>query len=111
MRTVIKYKKEVLKQVSLNIYNHLIEVLVLDGGDYYDIHIIDEDYYDIHIIDEDYVDDELNTLFLQEPKTYEIPNNEELYSYLWQHVIWSNMYGTNGKLWEATVVLSQEDLV
>lgn len=55
---MIKYNKKVLADKTINYNNDYYEILVLD----------DKDYYNIHILNEKYKDEELNTLYLQEPK-------------------------------------------
>lgn len=54
-------------------------------------------YYNIHVISERYKNDELNTLKLQEAKSYvkdekEYFNNARLISYLMDHFIWDRFY-------------------
>lgn len=55
---MIKYNKKVLANKTINYNNDYYEILVLD----------DNEWYNIHILNEKYKDEEVNTLYLQEPK-------------------------------------------
>jgi uncharacterized protein (DUF39 family) len=82
-----KFKKEIIASYGKYLDGEQFEVLVLDDGEYYNIHVISEKYNQ----------DELNTLKLQETKaciddykTYF--NNSRLISYLMGHFIWDRFH-------------------
>ena len=93
----MKYNKKILASKDVFYNNKYIEVLILDDGD----------YYNIHIIDEDFKDEELNTLKLQEPKDCitleEITNPVKLECYALEHILWDKFYGFKGKMYSFNV--------
>nr|DAH26755.1 MAG TPA: hypothetical protein [Caudoviricetes sp.] len=71
-----KYGKEVLKSEDVDIFNQYYTIYILDGGD----------YFDIHIVNDKYKDEEISTLWLEEPK--ECVTLEDLDKvYLYEEVI------------------------
>ncbi len=96
----MKYNKKILASKDVFYNNKYIEVLVLDDGD----------YYNIHIIDENFKDEELNTLKLQEPKDCvtleEISNPVKLECYALEHILWDKFYGFNGKMYSFNVEIA-----
>ena len=93
----MKYNKKILASKDVFYNNKYIEVLILDDGD----------YYNIHIIDDSFKDEELNTLKLQEPKDCitleEITNPVKLECYALEHILWDKFYGFKGKMYSFNV--------
>ena len=91
-----KYGKKVLKKLEVNVFNSYYTVMVLDDGDYYNIHVISDSFQD----------DELNTLRYQEPK--ECVNIEEfdelrLTKDAIEFAMWNKFYGFKGKSYLFTI--------
>lgn len=93
----MKYNKKILASKDVFYNNKYVEVLILDDGD----------YYNIHIIDDSFKDEELNTLKLQEPKDCitleEITNPVKLECYALEHILWDKFYGFKGKMYSFNV--------
>ena len=90
------YDKEVLKDYSITIDGHEWSCFILD----------DDKYYNVHIIDDFYKDEELNTLYLQEPKDcVELDGLDELWmaELIMQKYLWHKFYGFKGKSYSFTV--------
>lgn len=90
------YNKEVVTKETFNLGNHEWEVVVLDGGDYWDIHILDDFYRQ----------EELNTLYLQEPK--DCVKEEEfttvkLLCFATEKFLWHSTYGIDGNFYSFSV--------
>lgn len=96
----MKYNKKILASKDVFYNDKCVEVLVLDDGD----------YYNIHIIDENYKDDELNTLKLQEPKDCvtleEITNSVKLECYALEHLLWDKFYGFKNKMYSFNIEIA-----
>jgi hypothetical protein len=91
-----KYNKPILKELSLTIFN-----------DYYKLYVLDDtDYYNIHIICNYFKDEELNTLYLQEPKQdININDIDELYmtKTLLEFALWNKFYGYKDKSYSFSI--------
>jgi viroplasmin and RNaseH domain-containing protein len=82
-----KYNKNIIASYEKTLDNETFQVYVLDG----------KDYYNIHVISERFQDTENNTLKLQEPKEriekvseyFDIP---KMISYLLEHFVWDRFY-------------------
>lgn len=87
-----KYDKTIIKQHYTHYNNNDYEVLVLDGITTYNIHILNIKYQD----------NELNTLYLQEPKEYK--TREQITDVLFleclglQYALWDKFYGHNKQM-------------
>lgn len=82
-----KYNKEIVTSYEKDIDGENFEVLVLDDGDYYNVHVISERYRD---------DDEMNTLISQEPKecvNKDYFTTQYLIGELMNYFIWDRVYG------------------
>lgn len=86
------YNKEVIAKYEKFLDNEQFEVVVLEDNT-----SSDDVYYNVHVISERFKNDELNTLKLQEPKSYignptEYFNKARLIGYLMDHFIWDRFY-------------------
>jgi len=99
-----KYGKKILAQRSIEVDDDEYTCFVLDGGD----------CYDIHIVDEHYKDDELNTLKLQEPKDSvsleKVTSKAFMLSEIMEHVLWHKCYGDNGKHYDFNIDYEESEL-
>ena len=82
-----KYNKKVIASYQKYLDGENFEIFILDGGK----------YYNVHVISEKYKKDEMNTLKLQEPKEYiknakEYFTNAKMIGYLMEHFIWDRFY-------------------
>lgn len=92
------YGKKIIKELS----HRNLSVYVLDGGD----------YYDIHVVDPKFKDEELNTLFLQEPKSDVQENyftNKRLIRYLAEHFLWEYFYNFHNTIYSFSVEVYDEN--
>ena len=86
------YDKEVINELEVNLFNRDYKIIVLDNPG--------QDTYDIHIITNHYAKDELNTLFLQEPKdAVSADRFDKLYLTMTatEFALWDELYGYKGK--------------
>ena len=99
-----KYGKKILAQRGIEVNGDEYTCFVLDGGDYYDIHIVDDNYQD----------DELNTLKLQEPKDSvsleKVTSKAFMLSEIMEHVLWHICYGNNGKHYDFDITYEETEL-
>lgn len=97
------YDKEVINELEVNLFNRDYRVIVLDNPE--------QDTYDIHIITSRYAKDELNTLFLQEPK--EIVSVDK-FDKLWltmtvtEFALWDELYDYKGKSYTFSIKVTDE---
>lgn len=98
-----KYGKEVLKSEDINIFNQDYIIYVLDGGD----------YFNIHVVNDGYKDEEDNTLLKQEPKEYitlEDLDKVYLYEEVVKFALWNKFYGYKDSLYTFDVINTKEPL-
>lgn len=82
------YDKKILAQTEVCLNGDSCEVYCLDGGEYFDIHVIHDCYQK----------NELNTLQLQEPKeSCELPDEKFLICRGIEFLLWNKFYGENKK--------------
>lgn len=97
-----KYGKKILayKEVILN--GEYCDVYCLDGGE----------YYDIHIIHDSFMDEEMNTLHLQEPKQLykDIPDDVALMCWGVEFLLWYKFSNRNNKLYSFDINYFCEDM-
>lgn len=83
------YNKKILAQTEVKLNGEICDVFCLDGGE----------YFDIHILHDSYASDELNTLQLQEPKDFEEATSKIFLTCQGvQFILWHIFYGKNGKM-------------
>ena len=85
-----KYGKKILKQLTLNVFGSYFTFILLEEGDYYNIHILSEFYRD----------EELNTLRYQEEKSYvSLDDFDELKMTkdIIEFAMWNKFYGFKNK--------------
>lgn len=99
-----KYDKKILAEKSIEVNGDEYTCFVLDGGDYYDIHIVDDHYRD----------DELNTLKLQEPKECvsleKVTSKAFMLSEIMEHILWHECYGDSGKHYDFSITYEETEL-
>lgn len=98
-----KYGKKVLKSEDINIFNQDYTIYILDAGD----------YFDIHIVNDGYKDEEDNTLLNQEPKEYitlEDLDKVYLYEEVVKFALWNKFYGYKDSLYTFDVTNTKEPL-
>ena len=98
-----KYGKKVLKSEDINIFNQDYIIYILDGGD----------YFDIHIINDEYKDEEDNTLLNQGPKehiTLEDLDKVYLYEEVVKFALWNKFYGYKDSLYTFDITNTKEPL-
>lgn len=84
------YDKEILKELTVSVFNEYYTIYVLD----------DNKYYNIHILSDLFKQDELNTLIYQEPKEYcKLSNFDELTltKDIIKFALWNKFYGYKNK--------------
>ena len=91
-----KFNKKIIAKYFKTLNGESFEVYVLDDGEWFNIHVIDETFNQ----------DEMNTLKLQETKTKETLNSgyfnkAQLVCYLMEHFIWSEFYSDG--IWSGSV--------
>lgn len=95
-----KYGKTILHQENINIDGIPVVGYVLDAGDYYNIHV----WIDV------YEDNELNTLYMQEPKDQvpleDVCNKPFLLSKMMEMVLWHICYGYNHNMYNFDINIS-----
>lgn len=97
------YDKEVITELEVDLFNRDYNIVVLDNKE--------QDCYDIHIITDCYQRDELNTLFLQEPKGAVSANSfDELYltMFVTEFALWNELYGYKGKSYTFSIKIEDE---
>lgn len=85
-----KYGKKILKQLTLNVFGSYFTFILLEEGDYYNVHIISEFYRD----------DELNTLQYQDEKAFvSLDDFDELRMTkdIVEFAMWNKFYGYKNK--------------
>lgn len=99
-----KYGKKILAQRSIEV----------DGDEYTCFILDDGDYYNVHIVDEHYQDSEMNTLKLQEPKDVAkldvVTSKAFMLSQIMEHVLWHKCYDDNGKHYDFNITYKESDL-
>lgn len=96
------YDKDIIIEHTMFIDGYYYTGYVLDGGD----------YFNVHVIDEYYKQDEMNTLKLQEPKEVNIELDKAyLTSIILEHYLWHELYGYKGRNYNPCVDLSEYDLM
>ena len=104
IRPETKYDKKILAERSIEVNGDEYTCFVLDGGD----------YYDIHIVDGYYKDDELNTLKLKEPKECvnleKVTSKAFMLSEIMEHILWHECYGDNGKHYDFSITYEETEL-
>lgn len=104
IRPETKYDKKILAERSVEVNGDEYTCFVLDGGD----------YYDIHIVDNYYKDDELNTLKLQEPKECvsleKVTSKAFMLSEIMEHILWHECYGDKGKHYDFSITYDETEL-
>lgn len=98
-----KYGKKVLKSEDIDIFNQYYTIYILDGGD----------CFDIHIVNDKYKDEELNTLWLQEPKEcITLENFDEVYlcAEVIKFALWDKFFGYKDNLYTFDVTNIKEPL-
>lgn len=86
------FDKEIISELKVNLFNRDYKIIVLDN--------LEQDTYDIHIITDHYAKDELNTLFLQEPKDVVTADKfDKLYltMIVTEFALWDELYGYKNK--------------
>ena len=92
------YNKEVISELEVNLFNRDYKIIVLDNPE--------QDTYDIHIITGHFKKDELNTLFLQEPKSdVSIDEFDKLYLTMTvtEFALWDKLYGYKDKVYSFSI--------
>lgn len=87
------YNKTILKEHSEYLFNRYYTLYVLD----------DKDYYNIHITCDKFQGNELNTLYLQEPKAdVNLSEFDDLYitKLLLEFALWDKFYGYKDKSYQ-----------
>ena len=98
-----KYNKKVLKYENIDIFNQDYTIYILDDGD----------YFNIHIKNDRYKDEELNTLWLQEPKervTLEDFDEVYLYEEVVKFALGNKFFGYKDSLYTFDVTNTKEQL-
>ena len=98
-----RYNKELITELDVNLFNRNNKIIVLDNEK--------QNTYDIHIITNRYAKDELNTLFLQEPKdAVSVDKFNKLYLTMTvtEFALWDNLYGYNGKGYSFSIKIEDE---
>lgn len=86
------YNKEIISELEVNLFDRDYNIVVLDNEK--------QDTYDIHIITSRYQKDEVNTLFLQEPKAVVSADRfNKLYLTMTatEFALWDELYGYKNK--------------
>ena len=98
-----KYNKRVLKYENINVFNQDYTIYILDN----------KNYFDIHIVNDKYKDEELSTLWLEEPKeciTLEDLDKVFLYEEVVKVALWDKFYGYKNNLYAFDVTNTKEPL-
>lgn len=100
----LKYNKTILKTMSLYLFDYYYILYILD----------DNEYFNIHIVTNKYQDTELNTLYLQEPKTdINISQMDDIYmtKLLLEFALSDKFYGYENKLHTFSITSESEELI
>ena len=98
------FNKEVIAELEVDLFNRDYNIVVLDNEK--------QNMYDIHVLTDRYAQDELNTLFLQEPKdAVSVDEFDRLYltMIVTEFALWDNLYGYNGKRYSFSLKIEDED--
>lgn len=91
------YDKDIIIEHTMCIDGCYYTGYVLDGGAYFNVHVIDEHYRQ----------DEMNTLQLQEPKEVDIELDKAyIMSKILEHYLWDKLYGYKGRNYNPYVDVS-----
>lgn len=83
------YNKKILAKTEVSLNGDYCEVYCLDGGDYYDIHVLHNSYQS----------NEMNTLRLQEPKEIQTATDEVFLTCQGiEFLLWHKFYGKDNKI-------------
>lgn len=97
------HNKEIISELNINLFNRDYKIVVLDNEK--------QNTYDIHIITSCYAKDELNTLFLQEPKD-EVSRDEfdklHLTMIATEFALWDELYGYKGKNYTFSIKIEDD---
>ena len=97
------YNKEIISELAVNLFNRDYRIVVLDNKK--------QDTYDIHIIADYYQKDELNTLFLQEPKdAVSADRFDKLYLTMTatEFALWDELYDYKGKSYTFSIEVEDD---
>ena len=97
------FNKEVITELELDLFDRDYNIVVLDNEK--------QNTYDIHIITDRYAEDELNTLFLQEPKdavSADMFNKLYLTMTITEFALWDELYGYKGKSYTFSIKVTDE---
>lgn len=97
------YNKELITELDVNLFNRDYKIIVLDNEK--------QNTYDIHIITDRYAKDELNTLFLQEPKdsvSADRFNKLYLTMTVTEFALWDELYGYKGKSYTFSIKIEDD---
>ena len=95
------FNKEILRHYNFTFQGRFFTVYVLDGGEYYDIHILNDKFQE----------NEINTLYLQEPKdcvSLESLDDIKLACLGLEFALWDEFYGKNKKFYSFNVEVAEE---
>lgn len=97
------YNKEVISELEVDLFNRDYRIIVLDNPE--------QNTYDIHIITGRYAKDELNTLFLQEPKGAVFAdrfNKLYLTMTVTEFALWDELYGYRDKSYTFSIKVTDK---
>ena len=97
------FNKELIAELDVNLFNRSYKVIVLDNEK--------QNMYDVHIITSRYAKDELNTLFLQEPKdAVSADKFDKLYltMIVTEFALWDELYGYRDKSYTFSIKIDDE---
>lgn len=97
------YNKELITELDLNLFNRNYKIIVLDDEK--------QNTYDVHILTDCYAKDELNTLFLQEPKdSVSVDSFDELYLTMTvtEFALWDELYGYKDKSYTFSIKVTDK---
>ena len=91
----------------------IIEQTICIDGCYYTGYVLDGgDYFNIHVIDDYYRQDEMNTLKLQEPKECNVEIDKAyIIARILEHYLWHRLYNYKGRNYNPCIDLSEYDLM
>ena len=97
------YNKDLITKLDVNLFNRNYKIFVLDNEK--------QNTYDIHIITNRYAKDELNTLFLQEPKdavSADRFNKLYLTMIATEFALWDEFYDYRGKSYTFSIKIEDD---
>lgn len=97
------YDKEIISELKVNLFNRSYKVIVSDNEK--------QNMYDVHIITSRYAKDELNTLFLQEPKgSVSADKFDKLYltMIVTEFALWDELYGYRDKSYTFSIKINDK---